>query len=384
MDSETQTLVRRFQRVLAGSALPEQVKNHSGRALPRQLDAHWRLPCNRDGRGVRRDVAKKARTAIRQLIRAVGHANNHDDGNVRREARELLRSVQHVDFEEIQVLTSRFVGILNKAGHRREERKRQEKARRLAVADGYRLIELTVETLRSTGGELGGLCVAHNNWEGRGYHRALKDGSSEFWRLEKHGRVIGLIELDVESRKVADIRGKHNDAPKLERRVALALLQALDATGDDVETFAQAGAFRVFLDGTPQPDAEAVHDNRTYEVWCFRKRRTIIVSCRKPPRHTAERPIRGRRRPGRRRPLPGRSRALPRARSETIWTVFEPEEDFVDLDDEPAPSAARSEPESLADWSRSSWHRGAMTVGELFDLCLRCPDVGVAIRRAFA
>lgn len=379
MDTETRTLVVRFQRSLAGSALPQQVKCQSGSAPPKRLGAHWRLPGNRDGRGVRRDVAKKARTTIRQLNRAVGHADNHDDGNVRREARELLRSVQHVSFEEIQVLASRFVGTLNKAGHRREERKRQEKARRLVVAEGYCLIELTVETLKSTGGELGGLCVAHNNWDGREYHRALNDGTSEFWRLEKHGRVIGLIELDVESRKVADIRGKHNDAPKLGRRVALALLQTLDATGDDVETFAQAGAFRVFLDGTPQPNAEAVHDSHTYEVWCFRERRTIIVSCRKPLRHTAKRPIRGRRRHGRRRPLTGRSRALPRAaRSERIWTVFEPEEDFVDLDDEPAPST-----ESLADWSRSSWHRGAMTVGQLFDLCLRCPDVGAAIRGAF-
>ena len=322
---------------------------------------------------MKRTVAGRDRTTLRQLVRAVYHADAHDDGNVRRLARELIRSVQHLAFAELQRRTSRFVGSLNEAGHRREERKQHGASRNVRVGDFDLATLNSVQRLRSVGRELR-LCVAHNNCEGREYRHALVDRSGEFWRIEKDGEAVGLVQVEAATRRIMCISGRNNDPLRLRRSTALGFLRGIDAIGDDIETFARVGAFDVFRHGTPKADVEAHCFDREYSVWCFPEQPMIVV--RRRNRSKAEPTRRGRRRPpGQRQRRP---RALPRA---DVWTRFEPEEDFVDIDDEPV---RRPERDALTDWSWNCWYSGAVSLGELFDLCLRCPEVHAAIRCAFA
>lgn len=213
------------------------------------------------------------------------------------------------------------------------------------------VVELTTsDQLASTGRELG-VCVAHKRGgAGRGYHVALRQGDSYFYRLES-GRskaARALIEVDGDTDKVVETASTENDDLELpSRRVALDILRKMDATADEIEAFSEVGAFAVFLDGVPKRSWIRVGDSK-YKVWCFPERGRVVLkkkhgswslfSC---PRHRS-----GGRRPARR----------------------------------PATRIRRSG--TLGDWKRVSSHRGSLDVGDLLGLALRSDEFAAALRAA--
>ena len=351
-------LLRLLTNALAESGLPEPVKARVPAALERALNQYREDPGNRDGRGLRHELKLGVLKTLGQLVRAVGHADHHQDANVRRVAAKTIRSIQHSRFSQIQQHASHFIPVMADAGRSRNEQERMKRRRRHSVGRSLSLVELnSVPQLRSAGRELA-LCVARNDALGRDYHHALRDVDSAFWRLEREGSAVALLQLDLETRQVEDIKGRDNSPIKLRRDEALGILRALRANADDIDEFARVGAFEVFVDGVPAP-YRVVFGGVTYRIWCFPERRMIVVSTWKLMRSKTKK------RAGSR----ARSRRLPRLKQ--AWTLFTW-----------SPGRRRGGT-SLSNWSENGRSAGGLRVGELLDLCLRCPEVAAAIRRAF-
>ena len=113
------------------------VKRASVRDLPRRIQKFCRDPRNRDRRGVRSEVNARIKKTLKHLRNAVGHAETHDDPEIRREARELIRNAPEHEFPETEERAGQFVGLLQKSGHRRakQERRRAEQERKIEVHD---------------------------------------------------------------------------------------------------------------------------------------------------------------------------------------------------------------------------------------------------------
>ena len=352
-DKSISALLRLFTVALAESGLPDPAKERVPAALEKAVNEYRGDTENRDGRGLRHDLKLGVLKTLGQLVRAVRHADSHEDANVRRVAARTVRSIQYSRFPAIQQQASRFIHVLAKAGRDRNERERKGRRRCHSVGSSLSLIELnSVSQLRSTGRELE-LCVARNDALGRDYHDALRDGSSAFYRLEREGSAIGLLQLDVGTRQIEDIKGRDNSPVKLRRTEALGVLRALRASADDVDEFARVGAFEVFVGGSPAPDRVAFGGVR-YRIWCFPQRRMIVVSSWKLVRTKIKRPARS----------TVRGRRLPRLKQS--WTLFT------------WPVGRRG---SLSDLSEGASGGEGMSIGELLDLCLRCPEVADIIRR---
>ena len=77
-----------------------------------------------------------------------------------------------------------------------------------------------------------------------------------------------------------DCEGPKNRLLKLKRKVAEAVLRALRASGDDVETFTRVGAFTALLNDRPKVEPFQVGQRRI-RVWCYPEE--IILKVRRRP-----------------------------------------------------------------------------------------------------
>lgn len=275
LNAKEKGLLRQIEEALAESPLPRQMHRPVSRGLRRAV-GEFRAD-HRDGRGVTQPAGRRTRSLLKRVLRAIGHARNHPDGNVQRKARELVRSSQHESFEQIEERAKRFVGLMNKSGHRRNEKLRRARRIRLHIDDGAKLEEVpTVDSLRSVGRELD-LCVAKRDYLARDYHHRLAHGESKFYALVVGGRMKLLMEVNEEN-EISEISARSNDEVVLSRKRALRILEALNATADQEPTFADVGAFSPYLFGGEPDDREHLTVNgRHYRVDVFAKRRQVVV-----------------------------------------------------------------------------------------------------------
>lgn len=214
---------------------------------------------------------------LKQIRCAVYHLE-HRDGNVRKESRKLLRSIMHphVSFKDISRRASRLSGLVQKAGRRRADERREAAARSIDVGHSYRLEEITSKRkLRSTGKSLNN-CLSdpsflHMHW------REIQEGDIEIWcvlRRKKDSsdwKLRGLVEVDVTwtwGRTIGQCQGPKGKLLKLKRKVAKRILHALNASGDDAESFVRVGAFTAFLGGRPEVEPLEVGD-RLVSMWRY-------------------------------------------------------------------------------------------------------------------
>lgn len=190
--------LRDLKRALKTSTLPDVVKVRVPRALEDAVKKFRSQPENRDGRGVKEKEADFIQKTLRRVVLAVEHSDGHDDGNVRHQARTAVRACQHLSLGQIANRLKTLQGQLGKSGHRREIEAKRKSARRLPIGEGVCLEELVTSADLATFGHKLDLCVAHpRRSDGRCFHRALRDGESEFWVLEQDANPCGLIEIDV-------------------------------------------------------------------------------------------------------------------------------------------------------------------------------------------
>lgn len=188
---------------------------------------------------------------------------------------------------------------------------------------------------------------------GSAYHGALREGDSEFYRLEKEGPAIGLIQTDAETRSVQETQGRGDRELKLSREEALEVLRALKATADDEPAFSRVGAFGGFLQEPKPTPIEHDLDEWKYLIGCFPDKKQIVVKRRRPA-HPEE---------------------------DSSWSLFAAP-DPMRLRRRRRSARCSEARSSLASWSAVCCHDGAMTEGEFVDLLLRCPGLAERIHEA--
>ena len=275
LNDKEKDLLRQIKEALAESSLPRPMHKPVPWGLRRAV-GEFRAD-HRDGRGVTQPAGRRTRRLLERVLRAIGHARQHPDGNVQRKAKELVRSSQHESFERIEERAKRFVGLMNKSGHRRNEELRRARRIRLDIDDGAELVEVpTVDSLRSVGRALD-LCVANQGYLARDYHHRLAHGESKFYALVVGGRVKLLMEVNEEN-EISEISARSNGEVALSRKRALRILEALNATADREPAFAGVGAFSPYLCGGKPDDRKHLTVNeRCYRVDVFAKWRQVVV-----------------------------------------------------------------------------------------------------------
>ena len=258
----------------------------ASRSLDAKLDAFYAEA--RKQAGYQRTPKKAigvAHKTIKHLVCAVRHAQEHPDGNIKRAAKKLLKSTTHpgVSFEELSQRASKLHGDLRKAGERRTNEEREAEAQSIDLGPRYRLVELTSKRkLRSAGKTLGN-CLSGGEFLA-GYWKEVKEGAAEFWVLQRKTgdgdwKPHGLLKVDTTGpREIVECERSRNRLLKLKRKVAKAVLRALDASGDDVETFTRVGAFTVFGDSRPEVEPLQVGQR---QVWLWRYPEEIILKVRR-------------------------------------------------------------------------------------------------------
>lgn len=356
MSSRTiEEALEQFERALAGSSFHLRVKRTVPFRLRRSVRLFCELPANRGGRGLRHAVKVRICRILDYLRWAVGHADDHEDANVRTSARQLVRSILPLPFDQLDRRASKFVGLLRRVGHRRRERRLLVARPTFWIGDLEVAELVSSDQLTSVGRELE-LCVAHPNGDGRTYHDALREGDSKFYRLAKEGRAIGLIDVDVDEMRIDEAQGPEGDELRLQRKTAFDLLRRTETTADDVDAFARVGAFGVFLDGTPRVPAIS-GAGCLYRVWVFPDKKRIAVAKTSAKSAKVSWSLFRRqdpRMPRRRRRTRGRPRGAPVSR-----TLQRP---------------------SLGTWIECCYHDDAMCVGEFLDLLIRCPEIARMVR----
>lgn len=276
MRHQEEVLLVQFKREINVSSLPATVKTVAPGSLKRTVGTF--RDANRDGRGVTSAACKRVK---RLLERAIGFLEYLEDdladGNVLHRVREFYRSIPHERFEALEERTTNIVGLKQKIARRRNEKARRSRAERWEVLDGELVEVPSVESLRSVGRKLD-LCVAKCDWVACDYHSRLRDGESKFYTWALDGSVCCLLEVDVATRCVLETSAKSNGEVSLSRRQALAILRALDATADDIEPFAEVGAFSPYL-GRRKSDAclDLVANGLEYRVRAFADPRQVVV-----------------------------------------------------------------------------------------------------------
>ena len=232
--------------------------------VPKLVTAYEMQLENRAGRRVRKPVRRAVRLTLAHLVSAARHVG---EGSVsRREARRLIRFAGCCnDFTELQRRASQYRGVHNKIVRGINDRKARERVREIWLDDDHSLLEVrTVSQLRSVGKRLRNCISGHL---GSDYRDALRRGDSEFWALRCKGSDVGLLCIDIESRKIEECAGLDNEPVGWGRRLLLELQRVLSAAGDEIEEFVESGAFTLFVH---QPNLRPVRvqiDLLICQVW---------------------------------------------------------------------------------------------------------------------
>ena len=254
--------------------------------LARKRDAFFREAKERAGcQRTPKKAIEEAHKTVKHLVCAVRHAQEHPDGNIKRAAKKLLKSTTHPgSFKELSQRASKLHGDLRKAGERRANEEREAEALSIDLGPRYRLVELTSKRkLRSAGKALGN-CLRDGEFLAD-YWKEVKEGTAALWVLQRKTRdgdwkPHGLLKVDTTGpRKIVECERSRNRLLKLKRKIAKAVLRALDASGDDAETFARVGAFTVFGDSRPEVEPLQVGQR---QVWLWHYPEEIILKVRRP------------------------------------------------------------------------------------------------------
>ena len=379
-----------FEEVLwESSGFPGEVKNLTRTAVRDRIKNPHEDSANLGPKGhrLKRKTARMIRKTLKHLKNAVLHVGNHEDPEIRRKAKKLIRSVQYLNYEESEVEASGFHGSLQEAGRRRKETHRRG-IRKTYPHEGGEIVQINSSQQLASVSRTLGFCTAHYNRksDGYSYHRHLKDGSWEFYAFyNRHGHPYALMSVNAETREVQEFRRRRikrpdfskslqqrlqellcrdrtefNEyegagrikSPVLSQKLLLDICGMLDVNGDDNKVFVRAGAFFVFLGGVPEVPS-IVHDGCEYTVWTFPGQGRVVIrqssalSSGSARAASIERPsyslfIRESQRP-----------TDPRKRAHCMRTP-------------------------LANWS-AGWHN-AMTEREFLDLVLQCPDIAEVVR----
>ena len=237
-------------------------------------------------RRIPKKAIEEACKTIKHLVCAVRHVQEHPDDNIKRAAKKLLKSTTHpgVSFEELSQRASKLHGDVRKAGERRANEEREAKAKSIDLDPSCRLVELASKrALRSAGKALGN-CLSGGEFLA-GYWKEVREGTAELFVLQRKTgdgdwKPHGLLKVDTTGpREIVECEGPGNCLLKLKRKIAKAILRTLDASGDDVETFARVGAFTVFGDGRPKVEPLQLGQRR---VWIWRYPEEIILKVCRP------------------------------------------------------------------------------------------------------
>ena len=170
-------------------------------------------------------------------------------------------------------------------------------------------------------------------------------------------KLIGLVEIDKETRRIVEVAGRRNKILKLKRKVACEMLCVLEATANDIDTFTRVGAFSFVLDSSPKNVDPLQVDGYEYRFWFDPDGERIAIHKRRAVD------------------------ALGNRKGSPKWSLFEwgVQERRMRRRFR---SRRRTENRS-AEWREVSWHRGAMSAGELLHLAVRSPEIAERIREAF-
>lgn len=348
--------------------IPAVQQSKIARLLPTRLRNYRSRPGNRDGRGVKHAVNEQIAKTFTQLRYALRHIQTHADGNIRREARTLVRSLQSDAFEEVSRRASRYIGAVNRAGHQRKERARLNN-RAITLVDDLLVTQLNSSDQLSAVGRQFRNCVASKRGWG---HEYLRSGETEFYLIERTGEPIALMEVHAESREISQIAGPENDDVRLTRRQALGICRALDVSGDDEPTFTQVGAYRMFRDGDPFHTGWLAAGERKCKLYTVttthgsRAQRELVV--RWHPATTLDEDTSTWSR---------FTRTVARGPSVTGFGGTNPEP----LRAPPRRRPRRRRRGYQGEWSAMDCHEQAMSEGELLELTLRAPAVYAALRK---
>ena len=269
--------VAQFNDVLRTSGLDSRCISQAAANVSKLIEAFEAQPENRAGQRVRKSVRQAVRRTLAHLASAARHVG---DGSVSRaEARKLIRFAGCCDdFIELERRASRYRGLHNRIARGINDRKAREQAREIWLDDDHSLLEVkTVSQLRSVGKRLRN-CVSGQL--GGDYWDALRQGGTEFWALRLQEECVGLLSIDVETRKIEECAGADNDPVDWERRWLLELQRALSAAGDEIEEFVDSGAFSLFARQPSLRPAPVQVGKRTHQVWST-KEELIICDDRK-------------------------------------------------------------------------------------------------------
>lgn len=239
------------------------------------------LPENQDGRGTKVQARKTAITTLRHLNRAQQYCNSSPDQQIRKLAQKLVKSTYHEDFATIVDLGRKFCGLANRrVAAIREQQKRESEKQVLSLRHGYELEKITTSEFLQSIGRTFKNCLAHPRGQGQGYHQDLRRGGTEFWLLSKKIAPLCIISIDISARSIEECQGLSGEDPQLSRLVALDICDKLNATGDDIQSFADVGAFGIFRSSiqTPRP-SEIMIQNKTFRVWAQEGELVIRHTC---------------------------------------------------------------------------------------------------------
>ena len=272
--NDMEELRARWPQLDLGSGLQAKMPKQIERAIA----AYCNRPDNRDGRGIRSGTVAEVRTALRHLKSAARRATvvRTPEGQT---ARKLLKGLHHMrHFEAISEGARSYAGLLQRLGKRRARRAAVCEARsiRLGVIDTLGEVYLerlvSVADLQDIGRRLQ-LCVADNDEIGREYQDRLRKKESEFWKLRTEV-PLALLEVirggETGHGKIVECQTTTSECEvKLSRSMLFRLARKLDASGDEVLEFHDAGAFWALLH-RPPPTATIEIGSARYRVWRFR------------------------------------------------------------------------------------------------------------------
>ena len=245
------------------------MERRATRRLERKIEEFHQAPENRDGRGVKTKVKRTSMKTLKHLVRARKSLKSDTDPQIRSLARRLVKASHHVDFERFVDLARTFCGQANKHTETVRERQRREHMREvIPVSERHTFEKITTSKfLKSVGSKLHN-CLRHPRGHGERYHHQLRNGTSEYWLLSKRTAPLCVIEIDTLNRTVEACEGIGGSTPVLSRSLALKICEKLEVSGDDVEAFAQVGAFRVFqhVNKISEP-LEIKLENRILKIW---------------------------------------------------------------------------------------------------------------------
>lgn len=274
--------------------IPTEERQELIRRLRESIQQNESEPQNRDGRGVRHNVRKSERTTVKHIGSALRLRRQHQDVQIRHEAKKLLRSVpHHKNFALLVVKASTFMGRVRKSSRRLNEQQRQKRGRVLDVSHSLRLEEIRTVTLLQKVGKHLSLCVRCPH-TARRYLNDVLDGSGELWVVHLEGNIVGLLQVHIErirtprhrrtpsdSQRTIEQCNSHDNNPlELGRHIALDVLKCLEIDHVEAETFFEVGAFPIFLrEEINQPMSEPIFDGtESHYIWRTEDCITIATS----------------------------------------------------------------------------------------------------------